>query len=120
MTQAIQNGVAAPLTTLTLFGFVSAKTWAFAQKGFGEELNNAIGLIASIGIGEAPFFRQATFSLWSDETAMSNFAYKSPVHQAVIRKTRQENWYKEELFARFTPVASEGKWNGCNPLENLI
>lgn len=85
-----------------------------------REIEQAEGLIASIGVGEAPFIRQATFSLWQNEKAMQNFAYKSAVHREVIKLTRQENWYSEDLFARFTPIASEGSWNGRDPLAGLI
>ena len=85
-----------------------------------REIESAEDLIASIGIGEAPFVHQATFSLWRSEYAMQQFAYKSPVHRDVIRKTRAENWYKEELFARFAPVGSEGSWNGRDPLKGLL
>ena len=85
-----------------------------------RELEKANGLIASIGIGEAPFVRQATFSLWESESEMRQFAYQSPIHREVVRRTRTENWYREELFARFVPVAAEGKWNGRNPLEGLL
>lgn len=84
-----------------------------------REINAAQGLIASIGVGEAPFINQATFSFWENEAAMREFAYKSPFHREVIKKTRQENWYKEEMFARFNILSSEGNWNGRNPLEKI-
>lgn len=74
------------------------------------------GLVLSIGIGEAPVVRQATFSLWRSEADMRAFAYRTPVHAEVIRRTRDEAWYAEDLFARFKPISSEGTWRGDDPL----
>lgn len=106
----------AVLTRATIHLTKLRRFWSFVPET-SREIEQAPGLIASIGIGEAPFFRQATFSLWQSETDMKNFAYKSETHAAVVKLTRTENWYKEELFARFVPVASEGNWNGRNPLK---
>jgi hypothetical protein len=57
------------------------------------------------GIGEIPWIRQATFSVWDNQDAMKAFAYNSPEHAAIIRKTRDENWYSEEMFVRFRVLA---------------
>ncbi|HEX2912304.1 MAG TPA: hypothetical protein VH186_15960 [Chloroflexia bacterium] len=66
-----------------------------------ELLETAPGLISSIGIGEAPFVRQATFSTWESLEDVQNFAYRSKEHSETIKLTRSMKWYSEELFARF-------------------
>jgi hypothetical protein len=41
-------------------------------------------------------------------------------HAEVIRKTRQENWYSEDMFVRFKILASIGIINGSNPLQGKL
>jgi heme-degrading monooxygenase HmoA len=65
-------------------------------------------LLYSKGIGEFPFLMQATFSVWSSADAMFNYAYSNPKHAEMVKKTRELNWYSEELFARFEPYKVEG------------
>ena len=64
-------------------------------------LKSAPGLLAAIGIGEAPIGLQGTFSLWESSAAIKKFAYKGAAHQKAIADTATYNWYSEELFARF-------------------
>ena len=66
-----------------------------------KDLDKNVGFIYSIGIGEIPFIKQATFSIWETEENMKDFAYKKMDHNEVIKKTRKNDWYSEELFARF-------------------
>ncbi len=93
--------------------------WSNVQP-VSEIMSRAPGYITSVGIGEAPFFRQATFSVWKTADSMKSFAYNSPEHLEVIRKTRNEDWYTEELFARFRLISASGTINGHNPLEGII
>jgi hypothetical protein len=71
-------------------------------------LKSAPGLIAAIGIGEAPIGLQGTFSLWESAAAIREFAYKGAAHQKAIADTSTYNWYSEELFARFAVLEQRG------------
>ena len=77
---------------------------------------DANGFVCSFGIGEVPWIKQATFSVWESEEQMKNFAYSMREHAEVIKKTREGNWYSEELFARFDILGSFGTVKGINPL----
>ena len=41
-----------------------------------DSMHKAEGFIKSYGIGEMPYFKQTTFSIWENKTAMKQFAYK--------------------------------------------
>lgn len=74
-----------------------------------KSLKSAPGLLAAIGIGEAPLGLQGTFSIWADPKTISYFAYRGEAHKAAIAATKRENWYAEELFARFALMESTGR-----------
>ena len=81
-----------------------------------QQMAGAPGFITSIGIGEIPYIKQATFSVWTNKQVMKAFAYRMAEHQDVIRRTRQEKWYSEELFMRFRILRTWGSWHGGQPL----
>ncbi|GLY93434.1 monooxygenase [Actinoplanes sp. NBRC 103695] len=64
-------------------------------------LDRAPGLLARFGIGEAPIGWQGTVTVWRGATDLTAFAYRQPEHRAVIDRTPTDNWYAEDLFARF-------------------
>ncbi len=73
------------------------------------DLHSSPGLIAAIGIGEAPIGLQGTFSLWQSASALRDFAYKGKAHQVAIAQTESIGWYSEELFARFEVLELRGQ-----------
>jgi len=69
-----------------------------------------------MGMGEVPWVQQVTFSIWDDPDSMLAFAYRSSSHGAAVRRVRDGNWFKEELYARFRVLAWDGTWGGRDPL----
>jgi hypothetical protein len=65
------------------------------------QMTTAKGFITSYGVGEIPWIKQATFSIWESKEDMMAFAYKMPQHKEVIKKTVKQKWYKEDMFTRF-------------------
>jgi hypothetical protein len=72
------------------------------------DLHASPGLVLSFGIGEAPVGLQGTFSVWESDDALRRFAYGRPAHVDVVRRTAEQRWYAEELFARFRVTEAEG------------
>ena len=93
--------------------------WQFVEPT-SAGLAQAAGVRAAIGLGELPLVRQATFSVWESAQAMQHYAYRDARHREVIQLTHRENWYAEELFARFRVLSSAGTLDGHDPLANLL
>ena len=108
------TGPLAALTRATIKPGILARFW-----GRVPNISAVIGqdpnVIFKIGIGEVPWLHQVTFSIWPDATRMANFARTGP-HAEAIRAVRDEGWFREELYARFTLLHDEGTWGGTSPL----
>ena len=85
-----------------------------------NKMTTAKGYIFSVGIGETPWIKQATFSVWDSVEDMKTFAYSMKEHSDVIKKTRKEKWYSEDMFVRFKIIETFGKIHGINPLERKL
>lgn len=90
--------------------------FARVGRGVAGEVHRADGLLGVVGIGEVPFGRLGTFSVWRSGADADRFVRDMPVHRDVVRRARTEGWYGEELFARFVPIDSWGSWRGADPL----
>ena len=111
----------APMAVLTRASISWRKTrrfWQFVEPT-SAALAGAAGVRAAIGLGELPVVRQATFSVWESAQAMQQYAYRDARHREVIILTKREQWYSEELFARFRVLSSIGTLDGRDPLAGL-
>lgn len=114
-TKSNYEGQIGILTRATLYRNKQSRFWEHVQ-AVSDQMRQAPGYQFSVGIGETPWLRQATFSVWSSKEAMKQFAYRSHQHADVIRKTRQENWYSEDMFVRFEILDHTGSLQGVDPL----
>lgn len=104
------------LTRATIKLSKAIKFWKYVPTSYLPLKSNE-DLIYAKGVGEWPIIQMATVSVWKSEAGMKKFAYASKEHQEAIRKTRELDWYKEELFARFIPYKSVGTWQGKDILD---
>jgi hypothetical protein len=109
------DGPVAAITRARLAPRKAARFWR-AVPPVSADLHGGPGLRFALGIGEAPIGLQGTFSLWDSADALNRFAYQRSAHVAAIRRTADEGWYAEELFARFAVVSSAGSVAGRDPL----
>ena len=112
-------GPLAALTRATVKPTVAAKFW-----GQVPDISTVIGadpnVVFKIGIGEVPLLHQVTFSIWPDARSMADFARKPDgPHQRAINAVREEGWFREELYARFSVTGDLGTWGGASPLKKL-
>ncbi len=110
-----EGAALAVLTRATIRPSALRRFW-----GQEPEISRAIGadpnVLFKIGIGEMPWFHQVTFSIWPDIQSMSAFARKDGPHARAIRAVREGGWFKEELYARFRVLGTDGVWEGRSPL----
>ena len=117
--QSDYDGQIAILTRATIRLSKLKEFWKYVE-GAAAKMAETEGFVTSYGIGEMPLRKQATFSIWENKAAVKSFAYQTKEHQEVIQKTRQENWYSEDMFIRFRITACIGTLKGVNPLKGKL
>jgi spheroidene monooxygenase len=113
------RGPIVALTRATMRLSTFARFWARVpdiSAVIGQDPN----VIFKIGIGEVPLLHQVTFSIWPDAATMAHFARGDGPHGRAIKSVRAENWFAEELYARFSIVEDWGTWGGCRPLAGTL
>lgn len=119
VSENIETEYAGPVVVLTRAKINIAKLfdfWRHVPKAHAS-LSQSKGVLLALGIGEKPLVEQATVSVWDSVESMKKFAYQQPGHREIVKRTRQQNWYSEELFARFIPVA---EWTEGSSVRSLF
>ncbi len=111
------NGPLAALTRASIRPGILRRFWGRVPR-ISDMIGQDPNVTFKIGIGEVPMLHQVTFSIWPSEQAMAGFARTGP-HADAIRAVRNEDWFKEELYARFEIQSDIGSWGGRSPLQNL-
>lgn len=118
---AVQGTTEGPLAVLTRASLRPSRLLRFWDRV--PDISARIGadpnVAFKIGIGEVPMLHQVTFSVWPDTASMAAFARGDGPHGRAIRAVRAGNWFREELYARFRILGTQGRWNGGDPLTRL-
>lgn len=107
-------GPLAVLTRASVKPGLMARFWGRVPN-ISTKIGTDPNVLFKIGIGDIPLLHQVTFSIWPNERVMADFARTGP-HAEAIRAARDEGWFSEELYARFTLLHDEGTWGGASPL----
>ncbi|KIT14872.1 Spheroidene monooxygenase [Jannaschia aquimarina] len=113
--------VPGPVAVLTRATLHPAKALRFWKRV--PDISSRIGadphVMLKIGVGEVPWLHQVTFSIWPDTAAMTRFAREAGPHAEAIRAVREEDWFREELYARFEVREAAGTWHG-RPMQEAL
>ena len=112
----------APVAILTRGSIKVSKVFAFwkHEPAISRTIYNAPGLIASAGLGEYPFFRQVTFSIWENEQAMMQFAHGNSVHGKAAQASFDHHYFSEWMFTRLKILAVEGNLSGFQGISKKV
>jgi len=112
LSSAPLNGPIASLTRASIRPFKAMQFWAKAKPA-EQAINDASGSILTAGLGEAPYLRQATFTIWENLKSIDDYA-QSGAHLSAIKAAYGENYFSESMFTRFKVGSASGIWQGKN------
>ena len=123
--EAQRDGAAADgsglVASVTYARIRPAKMAAFYLSGFPRAARRMTGgdspMVAGIGFGDIPVRDACTFSVWPSTADLGRIVHgRSEPHGIVSRRSTEEKWLTESLFARFIVVEHSGTWAGTDPL----
>jgi hypothetical protein len=111
------DGFMAVITRASIRRSKMLSFWSYVPS-VSKHIEKQKSLIFAKGVGEWPLIEQATFSIWDAKAAMQDFAYQQKEHKKVVQKTREKDWYREEMFVRFQVLNFFGNWKDA-PFDKL-
>jgi len=107
--------VVGPIASLTRASIRPSKARQFWAKAKPAEdaIAMASGKILTAGVGEAPYFRQATFTIWNNAQSLDQYAQQG-AHLSAIKAAYGQSYFSESMFTRFRVLKAEGIWQGKN------
>jgi spheroidene monooxygenase len=102
-----------PIASLTRASIRPSKAMQFWAKAKPAEdaINLASGKILTAGVGEAPYFRQATFTIWDNAQSLDQYAQQG-AHLSAIKAAYGQAYFSESMFTRFRVIKAQGTWQG--------
>jgi hypothetical protein len=112
-----------PVAALTLGRLKISRTRAFLKSARPTErdavANPAVAAVTGFGRFTPPRL-VSTFTIWRSLAAMREYAFgQDGSHQAAVKVDRVKPFHRESAFIRFRPYASQGTWDGRDPLAEL-
>lgn len=100
-----------PIASLTRASIRPSKAVQFWKKAkpAEEAIDHASGKILTAGVGEAPYFRQATFTIWDNAQCLEQYAQQG-AHLAAIKAAYGQSYFSESMFTRFRVIRAQGVW----------
>ena len=109
-TTAPTTGPIAALTRASIRPMKARRFWRHAPPA-QDSLEKSKGCLLAVGLGEAPIFRQATFSVWESLDAMNAYT-RTGAHLDAIKAALSGGHFSESMFVRFQPRMIQGSWKG--------
>ena len=109
------TGAVASLTRGSIRPTKAKAFWSHSPAAQAALEGNADCLLA-VGLGEAPLFRQCTFSIWKSEAALEGYA-RGGAHRTAAHAALEHGHFSESLFARLVPYSAAGRWKGRDAAE---
>jgi spheroidene monooxygenase len=100
-----------PIASLTRASIRPSKAVQFWKKAKPAEdaIAHASGKILTAGVGEAPYFRQATYTIWDNAHCLEQYAQQG-AHLAAIKAAYGQTYFSESMFTRFRVMSARGVW----------
>ena len=104
------NDTIAVLTRASIHANKTIAFWRHAPAAQAD-MNKADGCLFAMGLGEAPFVRQCTFSVWTGAAAVDAYA-RHGAHQKAIQAAYKHAFFSESMFVRLRVLSLQGLWAG--------